>query len=761
MTVRQRAWILPPATLFLMAGILLGREMSSPLPAWLACLPAVAAVFLLRGRFRFAACLMLFLAFGAAAGQAAWHPVLPLEGEYEIRGIVSDEIRRGSYGQVRTCLSEVTLNGRALSSGAYWTFYTDDDSLPEGLEPGREVSFRASLYHPGGAENPDGYNFREELLRRGVTVGVYGKDGLAVSSPSVFSFAGVAAAWRGRLSAALIREMGEEAGGYTSALLLGNRSLVPSEDRAAFSRLGIAHILSVSGFHTAVLVMLLAALFRILKLRQSLRMILYGAVLLAYCALCGMNPPVVRASLLLMLNLGGKMLNRPRIGLHLLCAAAVFMLLLSPVQLTGVSFQLTFSAMLGLTLVTPYPDSLNPFHRKIPRRLWSSAAVVFGVQLGVLLPELYHFQKLPLLALLVNLPVSVFSAVLLTVDWLILLLLPVPFLSRLPAMAGTWLTSLMVGGVRELSSLPGITLWTRASTWLTALGIIILFFSLCLLFPLRCRTRFLCLVSGLLVVFVSLIPLPHNGTEYIQFSAGNADAAVLWDRDRVLVMDAGLDDGIVSGFLRRNRLTPDAVILTHLHSDHAAGLKSLLDDEIPVPVLYLPSGAEDQQIDAGILALLDRMRASGTEFRELSRGDSLPLPSGSLTVLWPEKGRTRPGQDANNYSLVSFFALQGVAFLQTGDITETYESYSAVQADLLKAAHHGSRFSTSPDFLSAVDPRAVLLSCEKLSRANEFSERAGGIPVWSTAESGALTVRFSDGAFTVVPFLSESDSGGV
>ena len=226
-------------------------------------------------------------------------------------------------------------------------------------------------------------------------------------------------------------------------------------------------------------------------------------------------------------------------------------------------------------------------------------------------------------------------------------------------------------------------------------------------------------------------------------------------------MDAGLDDGIVSGFLRRNRLTPDAVILTHLHSDHAAGLKSLMDDEIPVPVLYLPSGAEDQQIDAGILALLDRMRASGTEFRELSRGDSLPLPSGSLTVLWPEKGRTRPGQDANNYSLVSFFALQGVAFLQTGDITGTYESYSAVQADLLKAAHHGSRFSTSPDFLSAVDPRAVLLSCEKLSRANEFSERAGGIPVWSTAESGALTVRFSDGAFTVVPFLSESDSGGV
>ena len=90
MTARQRAWLLPPASLFLMAGILLGRGMASPLFPWLACLPAVAAVCLLRGRFRFAACMVLCLALGAAAGQMAWHPALPPEGEYEVRGIISD-----------------------------------------------------------------------------------------------------------------------------------------------------------------------------------------------------------------------------------------------------------------------------------------------------------------------------------------------------------------------------------------------------------------------------------------------------------------------------------------------------------------------------------------------------------------------------------------------------------------------------------------------------------------------------------------------
>ena len=761
MTARQRAWLLPPAVLFLIAGILFGRGMASPLWPWLACLPAAVAVVLLRGKYRFAACMLLCLTLGAGAGQTAWHPYLPQEMDYEVRGVISEEITEGRFGQVRVFLSDVSLNGRPLSSGAYWTFYTDEeDPLPGDFVPGREVFFRASLYHPDPADNPDGYNFREELLRRGVTVGLYGNEDLSVSVPSSFSFAGAAASLRHRLSEGLIRMMGEEAGGYTAAILLGNRSMVPSEDRASFARLGIAHVLAVSGFHTGVLIFLLSGLFRLLKLKPSVRLILYAVVLLGYCALCGMSQPVLRASLLLLLTLSGKLLNRPRIGLHLLCAAAMLLLLLSPVQLTGISFQLTFCAVLGITLIMPYLDSLNPFSGKILKKLWSSAAVVIAAQLGVLLPELYHYQKLPLLSLLVNLPVSLFVSVLLSLDWLVLLLLPLPFLCSLPAAAAAFLTNGFVQVVRSVSALPGITLWTHASTLWTALGLIPVFCALCTLFRPSLRRRLLCLSAGLAVVCVSLLPLPHRGTEYIQFSVGNADAAVLWDRDTVIAVDTGTDDGVLSGFLRRNRLTPDAVILTHLHTDHAGGLQSLLDDEIPVPVIYLPAGAEEQLVDADILSLLGMFRASGTEIRELSRGDVLSLPSGSMTVLWPEAGKTRPRQDANNYSLVSLLSLKGVSFLQTGDVSGPYEMYSAVPADLLKAAHHGSPSSTGAEYLSAVNPETILLSCNKVSRFESFAERAVGIPVWSTAQHGALTVRFNDGAFSVVPFLSDTESGG-
>ncbi len=762
MNARQRAWLLPPAALFLIAGILSGRNMASPLFPWLACVPALAAVILLRGRFRFAACMVLSLMLGAAVSQSAWHPALPAEGDYEVRGIISDEIRYGSYGQVRTALTNVSLNGRPLVSGAYWTFYLkEDETPPEGFVPGREVSFSASLYYPSGAWNPDGYNFREELLRRGIAVCVYGRDGLAVSVPSEFSFAGAAASLRARLTDALVGKMGEEAGGYAAALLLGQRSLVPSEDRAAFSRLGIAHILAVSGFHTGILILMLSGLFRLLRLRHAVRLVLYGIFLLLYCLLCGMSAPVVRASMLLMLALGGKLLNRPRIGLHLTCAVMIVMLLFSPVQLTGVSFLLSFGAVLGIVLLCPYLEQLCPFSGKAARRLWSSLAVVIAAQLGALLPELYFYQKLPVLGLLVNLPASFCASALIALDWFVLLLLPVPFLSTVSATAGSLLTGLFVRGVRALSGLPGITLWTHTATLLTVAGMIPVFYALCPLFRPSRRRRIVCFFSGLAAVCLSLFPWPHHGTEYIQFSVGNADAAVLWDEQYACVIDTGMDDGVLSGFLRRNRLTPDAVILTHLHTDHAGGLRSMLDDEIPVRVLYLPSGAENQAVDTEILALLDRLRASGTEFRILSRGDVLSLPSGSLTVLWPEKDTPRPGQEANNYSLAALISLKGTSLLQTGDLAGAYEALAAVQADLLKAAHHGSASSTSEGFLASVDPGAILLSCGRVSRYESFAERTGGIPVWSTAVHGALTVRFTENAFTVTPFVFQSEPGGV
>ena len=753
MTARQRGWLLPPAAVLLVAGVFFGRG----IPAWgwslAACGAAAASALLLKGRGRYASLLVFCFALGIFAGSIAFHPVLPEEGDYEIRGVVCDEIESGSFGQVRIYLSDVALDGRPLKGGAYWTFYLrKDEELV--LEPGQAVFFQANLYHPRDAENPGGYNFRESLLHRGVVVGLYGRENLTVSDPESFSLSGFCAGIRHRLSLSLTETLGEETGAYASALLLGLRSKISSEDREAFSRLGIAHILTVSGFHVGVLITVLGTLFRLLRLRQGLRLSLYALMLFSYAALCGMSQPVIRASLLLILFLAGRIQNRPRSGIHLLSASLFIMTLWSPVQVTSASFQMTFCAVFGLFWFAPFLSRFRPLRNRIANRIRDSFVITFGVQLGLLLPELYFFQRLPLLVFLVNLPAMLIASALICVFWITLLLLPVSWASALVSGPLSAVTGFLLSGVRSLASLPGLTLWIPMPTVITVLGVILVFAGCCAFQRIRVSVRSVLAVVGAALVVFSLLPAAHTATEYIQFSAGNADAAVLWDRDKVYVMDTGEADGTLSGFLRARRLTPAAVILTHLHADHAGGLLSLLEDEIPIPLILLPEGADLQDIHPDFPALLRELEAGGTEIRTLGRGDVLPLPSGTLTVLWPERGRVRPGQDANNYSLVCRLSLKGTVLLQTGDISGSYEHYSAVPADLLKAAHHGSPSSTLSAFLTDVSPSAVLLSCRQEKRLTDFRERAGDVPVWGTPESGALTVRFDDGSFTVIPFVN-------
>ena len=756
MSLRERGWLLPCAAVTLAMGILIGRGTTLWYAGLIALLMALAACFLLQGRGRFIALLAVSLSLGLLRGSVAYHPTLPAEGDYRITGIMTDEVRVNGT-QVQTILSDVTIDGESVSGSAYWTFRLSEEEVSPELIPGQWVSFTGNLYHPTGAENPDGYDFREELLRRGCTVGLYGRTDLVISQAKRFSPMGWTAALRHRLTNRLTDVLGEEIGGYAATMLLGSRNRIAREDREAFSRLGIAHILSVSGFHVGVLVAALLAIFRLLRLPQRIRLILYGGILLLYSGLCGFNQPVIRASLLVLLGLEGKILQRPRNGLHLLSAAFMLQLILSPAQLTGLSFQLSFGAMLGLVLIFPFLRERWQPASAWKKRIYSSLCAGIGAQIGILLPVLNAFQELPLLGLFINLPVLLYASALILSYWAVLITLPIPGLCRLASVIASGMTEGLVWVVRQLNHLPGISVWTTAGGPLTAVGVALLFIALCRLFHIRSRWRGLMTGVGCLLIILSLIPWPHRGTTYIQFSVGSADAAILWDQDAVWVIDTGLDDGVVSQFLHRRRLTPDGVILTHLHADHVSGLDAMMEDGIPIDTLYLPDRAELAEVHPDVMARVTRLEAEGTKICYLAAGDVIELPSGRMEVLWPRAGQTRSGQDANESSLVTRLELKGTTLLQTGDLDGRYEMYAAVPADILKMAHHGSVHSSSEAYLAAVDPQAILLSTGVRGRKEKVEERVGDVPVFDTETGGALTVTFMDGEYEIKTYLPTTE----
>lgn len=742
MTSRDYAWLFPGAALALAVGILIGRAAES----WMLFAPmlvlALLACGLLRWPRRFFALQATVLALGCLAGYAAYHPSLPAEGNYTVSGVVAEELRLREDGQVRTLLRGVTLNGKPLYAGAYWSFYLHEgESLPENLAPGCRITLEAKVYHPGGADNPGGFDFREYLLQKGCTVGIYG-GGIQHITGSWHPL-GLAAGLRHTLNQQLCAIMGDTAGGYAATMLLGSQNLIPTEDREAFSKLGIAHILSVSGFHVGVLAGILRWILLRLRLSRKLRLGCTAVLLSAYCLLTGLSMPVLRAALLYLVYEFGAVVHRQRSPLHLLCATFVLLLSLSPVQLTSLSFQLTYGAMLGLTLVTPYLEEL-----RTPRfpRVWRSLCAALGAQAGILLPELYWFQELPLLSIGLNMVVISFGTLLIALCWLVLFLLPVPALAGVAGQLTAWLLNGMLIGVRAMGAYP-VSLWTCRANLLTFAAWALLLLALSWWW--RGRHRVLALASALAVLCLSLIPWHDAGSRYVQLSVGEADAALLQDDGCNLVIDTGEDGQALVSYLRQRRISPDALVLTHLHADHAGGITALLDSGIPIPTCYIPYGAQTAQVDASVLTALAQLQASGTKIVTLGRGDVLPLPHGSITVLWPESGKVRPGQDANASSLTLLAEVKGTTLLLTGDLSGDYEMYAAAPADVLKLAHHGSANSTGSEFLHAVAPQLLLLSCGTEERSQFIQDRQLGLPVADTHRNGCITLHFEDSGFTV------------
>ena len=249
---------------------------------------------------------------------------------------------------------------------------------------------------------------------------------------------------------------------------------------------------------------------------------------------------------------------------------------------------------------------------------------------------------------------------------------------------------------------------------------------------------------------------------FIQLAMGQADSAVILENGETVLIDAGAYGGDLASYLLATGRRADHLILTHLHADHCMGVEQLMENGVPIGAVYLHQGAESAKIDEKCKSLIQALRDRGVPIRYLAAGDTLRIGRVTLTVTWPVSQGVRPDQDANRYSMVLLCDLDGVKLLTAGDVTGNYENYAARDADILKAAHHGSKSSTGEAFLSAVSPSVALITAgpsasmpsgDTLAR---LSQR--GIQVLNTARCGAITLTVRNGAGILTTFLKTEEA---
>lgn len=210
-----------------------------------------------------------------------------------------------------------------------------------------------------------------------------------------------------------------------SALTVGYRSEMPREVTEQFAVAGVVHILSVSGFHTAIVAACITLLLNFLPKNTISRWAKYIITLLSiwtFAYITGLSTPTVRAAVMLSLFLTGTLLKHKADSYNTLAAAAFLMLAYKPFYLLDIGFQLSFISVFALLYLQPKIAAWIPVRNPILAIPWNTISVTLAAQIGTLFLCCFYFGRISTVFLFTNLPISLLSILLIpaTFIWMAL-----------------------------------------------------------------------------------------------------------------------------------------------------------------------------------------------------------------------------------------------------------------------------------------------------------------------------------------------------
>lgn len=566
--------------------------------------------------------------------------------------------------------------------------------------------------------------------------------------------------WRAKLLSLCDSLFPEDVSAFQKALLLGEKKdLYQDYDLYNdLSRTGLMHVAAVSGLHVSFFV----GLLRLLLSNARLLSLFASPLLVLFAALTGFTPSVSRAVFMQLVQLAAPLARREADTPTSLAMALAILLCINPCSAGSISLQLSFGATAGILLCSAPLQAY--MCRKIPKRgflpsiarsiisavVVSLSAMVFTLPLMSL-----HFGSVSLISPLTN-------ALCL---WLISFLFVGGFaalaLGAFLPTAGSFLGKVLALGdryvfwvTRVLSKLPFAAIYTQNPLffcWL-GLGYLILLFAVV---RIKKKKKYLPVARLLTVLLLCLclcfgllrLNRKRPGLTVSAIDVGQG-ACTLLERGNTAVMidcggtNTGSNAGTTAGIyaISRGREELSALILTHLHRDHANGVEKLFS-MVKVKKLYLPLHQE-AEYEREILAVAEKY---GTELVYVER--DLLLSADGLTIqLTPP-----PPYEQDEPGLIVRGSCGNFDVLITGDADgfserRYMEIFTLQDVELLLVGHHGSKYSACEELLDSITPQCAIISVGANTYGHPTEEalsrlQVRDIPVYRTDRDGTIRLR--------------------
>lgn len=552
--------------------------------------------------------------------------------------------------------------------------------------------------------------------------------------------------------------------GFLTAELTGDKSAMDDGDYLAMQETGLAHLFAVSGLHCAFLVTLLALL---ISRRQRLLCAVTIPLLLFYMVMVGMSPSVVRACIMQIFLLIAPLFRRGSDPLTSLAAALLVILLCNPFAAASVSLQLSFSATLGMVLLSPWLYKLLTGWYKGKCRPLRTALCFVAANLSATLSAVvftapltaWYFRIFVLVAPLSSLLavpaagwsfMAAFVTVLLGFVWL-------PLASLLG-----WISWALVRYILWIAN--GMMSWRYHAVYFTNPYLVywLLFlyaaFIGCAVTPDGKRKYLLATVLSVATltaaIWVNRQDYQYGVLTALTLDVGQGESVILTSGGETALVDCGSSNsykdpgGLAADTLHSMGVRElSAVVVTHYHADHTNGLYEVLR-RIPVQTVYLPDIEDEYGVRERLVSLAEE---KGAQVTYVTKETADTLGDTVLTLYPP----VQSGGDLNELGLTALASAGDFDLLITGDMSgstekKLVETYALPDIEVLVVSHHGSRYSSNIRFLKAVMPEAAVISVGDNNYGHPSEETlqrllAVGADIWRTDQQGTIRITVNGG----------------
>lgn len=538
------------------------------------------------------------------------------------------------------------------------------------------------------------------------------------------------------------RVLDPEPAGLLPALVVGDKSAMVPAVEADFRVAGLTHLVAVSGTNVAILCGFVLGLARLARLGPRTSVMLAALALIGFVELCRPSPSVLRAAVMGGVALLALVLGRCRSAVPALCAAILVLLLIDPALGVDPGFALSVLATGALVLLAPgWAEGLR--HCGVPAGIAEALAVPAAAHV-ITAPVVAGLSgQVSLVAVVTNLlaapavaPATVLGvlAAVLGAAWPAAAVVVV----HLAGPVVGWL----VGVGHQGAAVPGgVVRWPAGVFGALLLAVMVIV----VLLAMRAHRLRVLVAAGLVGALLVFVPTrfvspgwPAPGWVMVACDVGQGDAVVLATAEpgRAVLIDTGGDPGPVSACLDRLGIRRLAlVVISHLHADHIGGLAGALRGRA-VGAIALGPGRNPSWAFAQVLRIAATARVPVVT---VTAGQRLSWPGLALDVLAPlrdpplveDHHAELDGTEVNNTSVVLRATTSIGRLLLTGDVeldaqADLLVSGTDLRADVLKVAHHGSRYNAE-EFLAAIRPRVAIVSVGAHNRYGHPSDHVLGL----------------------------------